>query len=115
VSGFPKSPMRETFGTIVVSRSSCFGDESSDEPAQPGDVAAGMHQARYEPVSNRIGRVGHDYGKRGGCPLQRRQGAVTPVTKISTFSRMSSAAISGNRSYLPSTERHSMTKSFPST
>jgi hypothetical protein len=35
VSGFPRSPMRETFGTIVASNSNCFGDESSDEPASP--------------------------------------------------------------------------------
>jgi hypothetical protein len=44
-----------------------------------------MHQARDEAVSNRIGRVGHDNGNCGGCPLQRRQGSRYPGDKEIDF------------------------------
>src|SRR5262249_49874439 len=51
-----------------------LGVELGGQLREPGDVAAGMHQARDEAVSDGIGRVGHDDGNLARCLLNGRQG-----------------------------------------
>ena len=99
----------------VVSNSSCFGAESVRGPCQSSRIAARTRETGDEAIADRVCRVSHNDGNRRRRLLRRtHRPLLIPFTMTSTFSRASSAARSARRSYWPSAERHSTTKSLPS-